>query len=107
MRASRSTSGFNLWHVARWDDLLLPGLAQQVPPLASKLAPPEQVWTRTSGSRVIYYWEHAARHLGMVEALRGLLGESASARDLAAARRLGEQQIAQIRARDATQIQHA
>jgi hypothetical protein len=35
---------------------------------------------RLVGTRVIYYWEHAARHLGMVEALRGVLGESGSAR---------------------------
>jgi hypothetical protein len=149
VRGAANSIGFNLWHVARWDDSLFPGLAQQVPPLLSKLAPREQVWTRrglakawampeqlggggagtglprddaqglrlpepevviayaaevfegfsgilgrldpsmlaleaspgrTVGSRVIYYWEHAARHLGMVEALRGVLGESGSAR---------------------------
>lgn len=149
VRGAANSIGFNLWHVARWDDSLFPGLAQQVPALAAKLAPPEQVWTRgglakawglpeqlggggagtglprddaqglrlplpavviayaaqvfeefsrtldrldpamlaleaspgrSAGSRVIYYWEHAARHLGMVEALRGVLGESGSAR---------------------------
>ena len=149
VRGAANSIGFNLWHVARWDDSLFPGLAEQVPTIASKLAPSEQVWTRgglakawgmpaelggggagtglprddaqglrlpepavviayaadvfdefsrtldrldasmlaleaspgrTAGSRVIYYWEHAARHLGMVEALRGVLGESGSAR---------------------------
>jgi hypothetical protein len=148
-RGAANSIGFNLWHVARWDDSLFPGLAEQVPALASKLAPPEQVWTRgglakawgmpeqlggggagtglprddaqglhlpepevviayaaevfeefsrtldrldpsllaleaspgrSAGSRVIYYWEHAARHLGMIEALRGVFGESGSAR---------------------------
>jgi hypothetical protein len=149
VRGAANSVGFNLWHVARWDDSLFPGLAQQVPVLASKLASSPQVWTRRGlakawgmpeqlggggagtglprddaqglrlpepaaviayatevfeefsrtldrleapmlaleaspgrsvGSRVIYYWEHAARHLGMVEALRGVLGESGSAR---------------------------
>jgi hypothetical protein len=149
VRGAANSIGFNLWHVARWDDSLFPGLAQQVPAFASKVAPPEQVWTRRGlakvwgmpeelggggagtglprddaqglrlpeggvviayaaevfdafsrtldrldpsllaleagpgrsvGSRVIYYWEHAARHLGMVEALRGVFGESGSAR---------------------------
>jgi hypothetical protein len=46
VRGAANSIGFNLWHVARWDDSLFPGLAQQVPALASKLAPPEQVWTR-------------------------------------------------------------
>ena len=35
---------------------------------------------RTVGHWFLYYWEHAARHLGMVEALRGVFGESGSAR---------------------------
>ena len=35
---------------------------------------------RTVGHWVLYYWEHAARHLGMIEALRGAFGESGSAR---------------------------
>ena len=149
VRGAANSIGFNLWHVARWDDSLFLGLAQQVPALTSKLGPTEPVWTRqglakawgmpaelggggagtglprddaqglrlpepevviayatevfegfsrtlerldpsmlalqaspgrTVGSRVFYYWEHAARHLGMVEALRGVLGESGSAR---------------------------
>ena len=46
VRGAANSIGFNLWHVARWDDSLFPGLAQQVPARASKLAPPEQVWTR-------------------------------------------------------------
>jgi DinB family protein len=35
---------------------------------------------RTVGHWVLYYWEHAARHLGMMEALRGVFGEAGSAR---------------------------
>ena len=35
---------------------------------------------RSVGHWVLYYWEHAARHLGMIEALRGAFGESGSAR---------------------------
>lgn len=35
---------------------------------------------RTVGHWLLYYWEHAARHLGMMEALRGVHGESGSAR---------------------------
>ena len=35
---------------------------------------------RTVGHWLLYYWEHAARHLGMIEALRGVHGESGSAR---------------------------
>ncbi|HUQ42724.1 MAG TPA: DinB family protein [Candidatus Limnocylindrales bacterium] len=35
---------------------------------------------RTVGHWLLYYWEHAARHLGMIEALRGVFGESGSAR---------------------------
>ena len=46
VRGAANSIGFNLWHVARWDDSLFPGLAQQVPALVSKLAAPEQVWTR-------------------------------------------------------------
>ena len=35
---------------------------------------------RSVGHWVLYYWEHAARHLGMCEAIRGVFGESGSAR---------------------------
>ena len=45
-------------------------LAQTIPPKNE----------RTVGHWVLYYWEHAARHLGMIEALRGALGEPGSAR---------------------------
>ena len=143
--------GFNLWHVARWDDSLFPQMATFIPDLAAPLGSPEQLWVRedlakkwllpsdlgggaagtglpqdtahglvlparaelvdyatrvfdefaerialldsaglalkippknerTVGHWVLYYWEHAARHLGMMEALRGVFGESGSAR---------------------------
>ena len=42
------------------------------------LIPPKN--ERSLGHWVLYYWEHAARHLGMMEALRGVFGESGSAR---------------------------
>jgi hypothetical protein len=142
--------GFNLWHVARWDDSLFPQIAR-FGELAKPLGSPEQLWVRedlakkwrlpsdlgggaagtglpqdtahglelparselvdyvtrvfdefadritlldsaaltrtippmnerTVGHWVLYYWEHAARHLGMMEALRGVWGESGSAR---------------------------
>lgn len=35
---------------------------------------------RTIGNWLLYYWEHASRHLGMMEALRGAFGEAGSAR---------------------------
>ena len=35
---------------------------------------------RTVGHWLLYYWEHASRHLGMMEALRGVFGEAGSAR---------------------------
>lgn len=143
--------GFNLWHVARWDDSLFPQMAGAVSELRARLGVPEQIWTRedlaqrwqlpsdlggggagtglpqdtahglalpartelldyasrvfaefaerarlldsatlaltippknerTVGHWFLYYWEHAARHLGMIEALRGVFGESGSAR---------------------------
>jgi len=143
--------GFNLWHVARWDDSLFPQIATSIDQLARPLGSPEQLWVRedlatkwrlpsdlgggaagtglpqdtahglelparaelvdyatrvfdefaerikkldsaalaitippknerTVGHWVLYYWEHAARHLGMMEALRGFFGESGSAR---------------------------
>lgn len=43
-----------------------------------KAIPPKN--ERTVGHWYLYYWEHAARHLGMIEALRGVFGESGSAR---------------------------
>jgi len=42
------------------------------------LIPPKN--ERSIGHWVLYYWEHAARHLGMMEAVRGAFGESGSAR---------------------------
>jgi hypothetical protein len=42
------------------------------------LIPPKN--ERSIGHWVLYYWEHAARHLGMMEALRGVFGEAGSAR---------------------------
>lgn len=143
--------GFNLWHVARWDDSLFPQMAKGVSELSAVLGDPEQIWIReglaqkwllpsdlgggaagtglpqdtaqglvlpartelldyatrvfaefaerikrldtaalartippknerTVGHWLLYYWEHAARHLGMMEALRGVWGESGSAR---------------------------
>ena len=54
-------------HFAKLDDASL-GLT---------LAPKHE---RTVGHWVLYYWEHAARHLGMIEALRGALGGPGSAR---------------------------
>jgi hypothetical protein len=143
--------GFNLWHVARWDDSLFPQMAKDVPELTRTLGPLAELWVRedlakkwllpsdlgggaagtglpqdtahgldlparaelvgyatrvfdefadriklldsaalaltippknerTVGHWLLYYWEHAARHLGMMEALRGVLGESGSAR---------------------------
>jgi hypothetical protein len=144
---------FNVWHVARWDDFLIPGLIKRTPPLGTRLGDVEQIWVRedlgrdwgmpeTLGAQqagtglpsddarglllpdravlgeyagrvfraldahlarldeemfdlevdvndqerprvsevVLYYWEHAARHLGMIEAVRGALGEVGSAR---------------------------
>src|SRR3954468_15182300 len=143
--------GFNLWHVARWDDSLFPQMATHVNALAAPLGHPEQLWIREDlaqrwqlpsdlgggaagtglppdtahslvlparaelidyatrvfaefaeritridsaalalmippkneravGHWLLYYWEHAARHLGMMEAIRGVFGESGSAR---------------------------
>jgi hypothetical protein len=143
--------GFNLWHVARWDDSLFPQMATSVSGLGALLGGPEQIWTReglaqkwllpsdlgggaagtglpqdtahglvlparaellayatrvfaefaqritrldsaalartippknerTVGHWLLYYGEHAARQLGMMEALRGVWGESGSAR---------------------------
>ena len=45
--------------------------------LAHTLPPKNE---RTVGHWYLYYWEHAARHLGMIEALRGVFGEAGSAR---------------------------
>jgi len=143
--------GFNLWHVARWDDSLFPQIVSAVTELRARLGEPEQIWIRenlaqrwqlpsdlggggagtglpqdtahglvlparaelidyasrvfaefadraklldsaalartippknerTVGHWFLYYWEHAARHLGMIEAIRGVFGESGSAR---------------------------
>ena len=44
----------------------------------ARTVPPKN--ERTIAHWVLYYWEHAARHLGMMEALRGVLGEAGSAR---------------------------
>src|SRR3954471_4026993 len=38
--------GFNLWHVARWDDSLFPQMATHVSALAAPLGHPEQLWIR-------------------------------------------------------------
>ncbi len=45
--------------------------------LARRVPPKNE---RSVGGWLLSYWEHAARHLGMIEALRGVLGEVGSAR---------------------------
>jgi len=45
--------------------------------LARTIPPKNQ---RSVAHWILYYWEHAARHLGMMEALRGVFGEAGSAR---------------------------
>jgi hypothetical protein len=150
-RGAANSIGFNLWHVARWDDSLFPTIANLIPELSPRLGALEEIWARdrlaeawgmpselgaggagtglprddaqglrlpdretvlayatdvfdefsrtldrleadmlprspttarkrTVAQTVLYYWEHAARHLGMIEALRGVLGEAGSAR---------------------------
>jgi hypothetical protein len=64
--ASRAFDAF-VGHLEKLDDAAL----------AFTIAPKHE---RTVGHWLVYYWEHAARHLGMMEALRGALGEAGSAR---------------------------
>jgi DinB family protein len=73
--------GWNLWHIARWNDYLAEVLLQQTASL-SHLGPARQVWKEPEafpthdpyGVTVLEMFRHAGEHLGTMQALKGMFG---------------------------------
>jgi hypothetical protein len=72
--------GWHLWHVGRWADRLQASFPVEGAEKDNTPDPNSGIWeTENMASQFGFHIFHAARHLGMVEALRGVLKLKGSA----------------------------
>jgi hypothetical protein len=67
--------GWNLWHIAKWDDFMAEALVARTPSL-SHLGPAHQIW---DSSRLAAKWGWQTGRLGMLDGGTGLAEDDAAA----------------------------